>query len=344
MAKKNIAYVAASAAVSCAVFAYLFTVVRPAEIAEAIRNASIAGICVYAGLSLLTTILRNWRYLVLVRAVEKDVPISGWQMFLVTLVRNLFSDLLPARVGSLIYIYILKARFGIGVDIGTSTYSIAFILDFVVMVPLMCVGVAVVGAERLGIAPAVLFLIAALFFALTVVVLLSLPRILPWAGRVVERLFRARGKAVLVRETLDRTGVQIRAIYGTGSFWKASVLSFMIRALKYGCIAFLVYAVLNPIDPERYTLRSIGYWPVFVGASLAELSASTPVSGIAGFGAYEGVWQSAFQLLGYPQKLAALSGIAAHIITQAFGYSLGAIAIVVLTAPLLSRRKTRRLP
>ena len=117
------------------------------------------------------------------------------------------------------------------------------------------------------------------------------------------------------------------------------MLSFIIRTLKYGCIAFLVFAILNPIEPETYTLRAIGYWPVFVGASLAELSASTPFSGIGGFGAYEGVWTGAFYLLGYPGKLAALSGISAHIITQAFGYSLGVIAILVLMIPLLRKRK-----
>jgi len=115
-------------------------------------------------------------------------------------------------------------------------------------------------------------------------------------------------------------------------------LSFLIRALKYGCIAFLVYAILNPIDPQKYTLRAIGYWPVFVGASLAEFAASTPLSGIAGFGLYEGVWAGAFYLLGYPRGLAVLSGISAHVITQAFGYSLGVAAIMMLMLPLRGRR------
>jgi uncharacterized membrane protein YbhN (UPF0104 family) len=112
--------------------------------------------------------------------------------------------------------------------------------------------------------------------------------------------------------------------------------------LKYGCIAFLVYAILNPIDPSVYTLRRIGYWPVFVGASLAELSSSTPVSGIGGFGAYEGVWAGAFYLLGYPRELAMLSGLSAHVITQVFGYTLGVFALIVLMAPLLRRRHEKQ--
>ncbi len=260
-------------------------------------------------------------------------------MFLVTLVRNLFSDLLPARVGTLIYIAILKARFGFPVEIGTATYAVAFVLDLVVMVPLMCVGIGVVGADRLGITPAALFGAATVFFVLTIIVLLYLAPILSWAGRFLARVLRSWKRALTLKGKLELTAQQVRIIYSTNAFWKAAILSFLIRALKYGCIAFLVFAILNPVDPEKYTMRNIGYWPVFVGASLAELSASTPLSGLAGFGAYEGVWTAAFYILGYPKNIAALSGISAHVITQVFGYTLGAIAIVVLMVPLLRRRR-----
>ena len=336
--KRPVWYLTGSAIVSCVVLGYLLTVVKPGEIVRAIRNAALAGVAAYMVGALATTVLRNARYLLLVRASGADIPISGGEMFLVTLVRNLFSDLLPARIGTLVYIYILRARFGFPVEIGASTYAVAFILDLAVMVPLMAVGVAVVGEETLGIPAGVLWGVASIFFAAAAVALVYLAPLLSLAGKAASRLSQGRLVADMA-DFCERTSSSVRRIYRAGVFWKVAFLSIAIRMLKYGCIAFLIFAVLHPIDPEKYTLRTIGYWPVFVGASLAELSASTPVSGIGGFGAYEGVWTGVFHLLGYPKRLAALSGISAHIITQVFGYSLGAAAIIALMAPLLRRRR-----
>lgn len=336
--RRNLWYIAASAAVSCAIFAYLFTVVRPGEIVKAIRNAYLPGVLAYMAVGLLSTVFRNIRYCVLMRATDTDLAIGGGRMFLVTLVRNLFSDLLPARVGSLIYVVILKARFGFPVEIGTSVWAVAFVLDLVVMVPLIWFGVSVLGAARLGIPLITIFVIALPFFILTVAVLAYLPRLVIALGKIPARLFPRWRRAKIITEKLRLTAQQIHVIYQKGIFWRVVLLSFLIRMLKYGCIAFLVYAILNPIDPQRYTLASIGYWPVFVGAAMAELAASTPLSGIAGFGLYEGVWAGSFYLLGYPRELAVLSGISAHVITQAFGYSLGILAILILMAPLLRRK------
>lgn len=340
-AKKNIWYLAASAVVSCSVFVYLFTVVRPAEIVDSIRNAAPAGIIAYMVVGLASTVLRNVRYLVLLRATGTDVPIGGGQMFFVTLVRNLFADLLPARVGSLVYVIVLNARFGFPLEIGTSVWAVAFVLDMVVMVPLIALGAVVVGSARLGMSVVMLAAVAAFFFIATATALSCLPQVMRAAGHFVVWIAPAWRKGVLIKEKLGLTAAEIRVIYRKGIMARVIALSFMVRILKYGCIAFLVYAILNPIDPDRYTLRAIGYWPVFLGASLAELSASTPLSGVGGFGLYEGVWTGAFYLLGYPRELAALSGVSAHVITQLFGYSLGVLGIVVLMAPLLRRGKRR---
>ena len=67
----------------------------------------------------------------------------------------------------------------------------------------------------------------------------------------------------------------------------------------------------------------------------AELSASLPVSGIAGFGAYEGTWTFVFQLLGYSEKLSVVTSISHHLITQVYGYGLGALAMLVLLLPVM---------
>ena len=76
-----------------------------------------------------------------------------------------------------------------------------------------------------------------------------------------------------------------------------------------------------------------------MGACGAEFSASLPISGIAGFGAYEGTWAIIFTILGFPQKLAITTGISHHLITQVWGYSLGVICLALLLLPLFKVRK-----
>jgi hypothetical protein len=64
------------------------------------------------------------------------------------------------------------------------------------------------------------------------------------------------------------------------------------------------------------------------------LAASLPVSGIGAFGAYEGAWAAAFELLGFPGHLAKLTAVSHHLFTQVYGYSLGALAFLLLLLPV----------
>ena len=72
---------------------------------------------------------------------------------------------------------------------------------------------------------------------------------------------------------------------------------------------------------------------VFWGVCAAEVAASLPVSGLAGFGAYEGAWTIAFYNLGLTKELAAMTGVAHHLFTQVYGYSIGVLALLVLLLP-----------
>jgi hypothetical protein len=60
-----------------------------------------------------------------------------------------------------------------------------------------------------------------------------------------------------------------------------------------------------------------------------------PVKGIAGFGTWESAWAIAFQLMDFDQRLAILSGIGVHLLTNLFEYSLGIMSILILAFPLL---------
>ena len=97
-AKKHI-YLILSLLTSIAIFSYLLRHVSPAEIFELIRDVNLNYLLAFFILSITMSILRTWRYKLL-------LGISGYRpkstaLFLVVLVRNFFSDLLPARDNAL---------------------------------------------------------------------------------------------------------------------------------------------------------------------------------------------------------------------------------------------------
>ena len=67
----------------------------------------------------------------------------------------------------------------------------------------------------------------------------------------------------------------------------------------------------------------------FVAFVSAEASASLPISGLMGFGAYEAVWSLIFSFSEVEIPSLTVLIFAIHIITQVIGYSLGFLALIV---------------
>ena len=98
--RKQWIYTAASALVTAAVFSYLLQTVSFREVIRSIKEVSHIALFLFVVCSLAATFFRAWRYKLL-------LSVSGYRvnriaLFLVVVVRNLFADLLPARIGSLV--------------------------------------------------------------------------------------------------------------------------------------------------------------------------------------------------------------------------------------------------
>ena len=118
-----------SVLVSGGVFTYLFTTVSPAEVVGLIQGLTLSWILLFLLFSFSKTLFRTWRYRILLSA-------SGYRpdaaaLFLITLVRGFFSDLLPARLGTLIYIYLVQTRLGIPFGPAASSFAYSFIFDMI---------------------------------------------------------------------------------------------------------------------------------------------------------------------------------------------------------------------
>jgi hypothetical protein len=85
---------------------------RP-QIFTVLRNTSLSLVGLYLFFALIQAFFRAIRYrLIIAAGNEKDVP-SVFHTYLVTLCRNMFVDLLPARIGELSYIAMMNRGYNV---------------------------------------------------------------------------------------------------------------------------------------------------------------------------------------------------------------------------------------
>jgi len=334
---RRVVYIVFSLAVTGGILGYLFTHVSPGEVLRLIRGANRKALLVFLLFSAAMSVFRTWRYKLVLRVAGQSP--GSVALFLTVLVRNFFSDLLPARLGTLIYVYIVTSRLGVPFGAATSSFLLAFVFDMVALAPLiLAAGLAAGAATRI---PLGMLYAGGLVLAVgTVAVLFALPHLFGWVTRFFDKLVREPGKRLrLLRDKWVEAGREIQRARRAGIYLKLFVLSLLVRIGKYGALYVLLFALIGPLG---YGLRELSVGKVFIGLCSAELAASLPVSGIAGFGVYEGTWAVVFELLGFPGHIAKLTSLSHHLLTQLYGYLLGALALLVLMLPVFNKEKGRK--
>ncbi len=313
-----------SALVTTLVFVYLFSRITWGQVAELIVALDRRWLVVFFLLSISQHLVRTWRYRLLLNAAGQSIRFGA--LFVVVLVRSFCVDLLPARSGELVYVYLLNARMGVDLGAATASFALAFLFDILVLGPMVLLATLSVSSPALLPGYAIPLAGMVLFCCAAAAVLL-LPFCLRLAFRSLpHRFHRLRRLAASVHRQVGR--VRRGAVYRP-----VIALSVLIRFLKYGSLYVLLYALLKP---SGILLAQIPFPKVLLGFCSAEIAASLPASGIAGFGAYEGAWVFAFRLLGFPESLAGVTAVSHHLLTQVYGYALGLVALSVL---LLKRRR-----
>jgi uncharacterized protein (TIRG00374 family) len=325
---KSICVTILSLLTTALIFDYLFTFISLADVVRLIRNVDLRALLVFVMLSLAMSFFRTWRFGMLLK-------LSGYRpkktaLFLVVLVRNFFSDLLPARMGTLIYIFLAHTRLGIPLAPATSSFAIAFLFDILALLPLLLAAVALT-SFRADI-PIVALAISTLGLG---TICLTLIYLLPAAAtrlaRQLERwpLFPSSLTQKLVI-TIHRTGEEVQRARKDGAYAPIMALSLLVRLTKYSSLYVFLLALLLPLG---YAWQEMHAPSIFLGLCATEIAASLPISGIAAFGAYEGTWAVVFKLIGFPGHIAKLTAVSHHLFTQVYGYLLGAGALLLLILP-----------
>ena len=329
MQLRRLCYILISAAVTVAVFAYLFSQVSLEDVLDLIKQADTNLLVMFVLASLGTSVLRMWRYLVVLRC--SGFAPSPAALFLVVLVRNLFVDLLPAQIGSLIYVYLVRSRLGIPLGAAFSSFTLAVVFDLIALAPMVFLGAVWLAVERDLVAPQIFAGVLVLAVG-TLLFLRSLPVFTAWLAHRLRHWSRAEPSRLRSCATLleEFTGELERA-RSAGLYWPLFIFSLLVRPGKYTSLYFFLVALIEPLG---YGFSKVPAVAAFMGTVAAEFAAALPLSGIAGFGLYEGTWAVVFRLLGFPVDIAQLTSIGHHLFTQAYGYGLGLAALGLLLLPL----------
>lgn len=317
---------------------FLFSQIEAEDFFLTFSSIYFPALLVFIIISVTATILRAWRY----KWLLSPHAISWGNILLVTFIRNLFVDLFPARIGSLSYIYFVNRRLRYPFESAASTFVLALILDFLTLGPFLAISIFLVGINAYAISNSLMFSIAASFFICIILIywkLIPLTRILVKLLQSALKTARVDQKkwAKLAQHKMDLTIEDLVLIRKKRIFWPVLSLSFLLRMAKYGSLYFLLYSLLYS---HGITLEKLSFFKTILGITGAELSSILPIKGIGGFGTWESAWALTFKLLDFEQRLAIISGLGVHLITNLFEYALGITSLLIISLPFIKIKIT----
>ena len=304
-------------------FWYLLSQIDPAELLETARSMTLRYLVIFATLLLMGALARAIRFWLL---LDRGPPLH--LLSAIVLARNLFVDLLPARLGELSYVYLLTRRAQRPAEDGLASLFLAVLFDVVALAPLLILAVLVVGGDGTISVP----VLSAAAIGLGLLAFAIMRVAVPVGGWVASRIGTddTTGWRFTLAQLTQKTVSALRDVQRRRIFGQVLLVSMVVRLCKFGSYYFLVLAIMGPLG---YTVGGLGFFRVFLGVVSAELAAALPIHGIAGFGTYEAVWAFSFTQLGFSTEHAIMTGILTHAVSQVVEYSLGVVALFYVMRP-----------
>jgi uncharacterized membrane protein YbhN (UPF0104 family) len=339
MLKNKFLYLFLSFVISAVLIYVLLSQIETEDLIQTFAGIYYPALSVFIVIALAGAVLRAWRYKWLLKPQS-----IGWRnVFLVTLIRNLFVDLLPARIGSLSYIYILNKRMNFSFEMAASSFVVAIVFDFLTLSPFLIIAIFAVGLGSTAVSTITLLILALIFFLSIFIILWKIIPLFSILLKVYQRAlkilkFEKKKWAKISAEKIILTIDCLSQIKEKRIYWPIFFLSLSIRLAKYVSLFFLLFSLLKS---HGFLFRELSIWRTILGTTGAELTSALPIKGLAGFGTWESAWAITFKLMDFESRLAILSGIGVHLLTNLFEYSLGIISILILAFPFLKKTRAR---
>jgi uncharacterized membrane protein YbhN (UPF0104 family) len=276
------------------------------------KRISIQTLLIVIFAALVGIFLRSLRAHLLLRETSPGI----WPMTVCYAIRNAFVDSLPARLGEGTLFWSLK-QYSVSYEQTTSLWSITIIYD---LLALAIVFIGVFLFSTLGI------------FWMFVGIILSLAvfSLFPRRGKplflMIQRWVKKSKKSLFTDFISRYLEFFLKEIPENSESWKILTLSLLSRLEKYGSMLFLFFLLL-PKTSIGFVLENFLF--LFCSFVFAELSASLPIAGFMGFGAFEGSWLLMVKVLDLPISDQEIAGIIflLHLITQVVGVSFGVLGL-----------------
>jgi len=301
---------------------------RP-NVFAALQNSILPLVLAYLGLYLVALLVRARRYsLLLSMSGESQVP-NFKQMVLVTGVRNMVVDLLPARLGELGYVALLNKGYNVKLEHCASSLAISVAFDFLalVVIVLMIMGKQLFGAGIEG------WVITAMISALVLaaIALIGLftigPMVVAWLAKRFSNAPSSPNWFVKLIELGEQFVKSLNQVRSAGRTLEVLGLSVFIRILKYVGLYLLFRAVAEPSFANLAELPVEQVVSALIGG---EVGASLPLPTFMSFGAYEAGTALVFQLLGVANQAAAfVTMLCVHIWSQLMEYIIGGVFLTL---------------
>ena len=306
--------------VTCVIFWYLLSQIELTQLLDAAASMEPTYLLIFTILLLLGTVARAIRFWLL---LGRSVSVS--LLILIVMSRNLFIDLLPARLGELSYVYLLTKRGGKATEDGLASVFLAILFDLIALAPLLLLAILMVGSGNNASRT-----LLATFAVMLGIVGFSVMRLVVPVGNWATTQIAVNGSSSWFAKTVKltkRTVEALREVQHQKIFARVLLVSMVVRLCKFGSYYFLVLAIMTPLG---YPIAVLGFFRVFLGVVSAELAAALPISGLGGFGTFEAAWALSFSQLGFSTEHAVLSGILAHAVSQMVEYVFGLAALVYI--------------
>jgi len=311
--------------VSGSLLGYLLSQIEMAQLVAAVRGMTPRHVAAFVALLLAGVVARALRFRLLLGPSVRMPLLTG-----IVLVRNLFVDLLPARLGEFSYVYLLARRAGRRLEEGLASLMLSVAFDLVALTPLLLLALLTVGSG--GAVPAPWLAAAALVLGL---VALAGARVAGTLGRAVAHVLAPEdgpttGRRAELGALIRGTASAIDDAWSRGVAVPVLAVSVVVRLCKFGSYFYLVLAIM---EPDAGSGVDLGFFRVFLGVLSAELAAALPIPTVASFGTFEAAWAFSFTQLGFAREDAIVSGVVAHAVSQLVEYALGGLALLALLWP-----------
>lgn len=239
-------------------------------------------------------------------------------VFFVSFTRNFFSDLLPAKLGTLIYIFLipkfLLADFKTAISAFVNlTFLDLFAVGFIILI--FAFFLAVVTGYEIN---SFLYVLALILILISAIFCVHLGKIVKSLLRVLK--IKPGSKLLDLIDFYGRLSEQKILI-------KLTFLAILQRFVKYFSYWILFLSIVNLYG---ITSAKAHFLNTVFGFITAELFVSLPVFTIGGIGSFHTGWTLAFNLLGFDKSLAVSTAVTHHLITQSWGALQGILGVICL--------------